>query len=310
MTSVLGRYDAVVCDLDGVVYRGKDAVPHAVRALSDLTVPVVYATNNASRTPADVALHLERLGVPCREDQVVTSSDAAAWLLSRDLDGGSVLCVGGAGVGVAVRAHGFTPVAPSDADDPEQIVAVVQGYGPDVRASDLAQAAYAVEAGARWVATNTDGTLPTERGIAPGNGTLIAAVQRAVGRGPDVVAGKPESPLYDLAAERLGVDAAKVLAVGDRLETDIEGAHAAGLDSVLVLTGVDDLEAALSADGPARPTVVVPDLRWLQAPRDPSVEDLREALAAAYQARDSGTPSEAESAADQVRHLLSRAHSG
>ncbi len=145
---------------------------------------------------------------------------------------------------------------------------MLQGYGPAVTASDLAEAAYAVQAGATWVATNTDGTLPTDRGVAPGNGSLVAAVERAVGTPPHLVAGKPAPPLYLLCAQRLDLPAGRLLAVGDRLDTDIEGAVAAGMDSLLVLTGVDDLRACLEAPAHRRPTWVAPDLRALLADPD------------------------------------------
>ena len=154
------------------------------------------------------------------------------------------------------------------------MAAVLQGYGPGVCAADLAEAAYAVEDGAVWVATNTDATLPTDRGTAPGNGTLVGAVERAVGRPPDEVAGKPSPPLYLMCAQRHDAGPETVLAVGDRLETDIEGAGAAGMDSALVLTGVHGLRDALLAPPPRRPTYLLPDLRQLAEPLSPGrVED-------------------------------------
>lgn len=299
-------YDAVVCDLDGVVYRGPVAVPQAVESLAALGVPVVYATNNASRAPEDVARHLRELGLDCGGDDVVTSSDAAAWLLAEDLaPGAAVLAVGGPGVAVALQRAGLRPLAPGEGTS-ERVEAVVQGYGPQVTAADLAEAAYAVEGGARWVATNTDGTLPTDRGTAPGNGALVAAVARAVGREPDDVAGKPEPPLYRLCASRLGVEPARVLAVGDRLETDVAGAVATGMDSLLVLTGVDDLDAVLDAPPPQRPTHVAADLRALHlpvespAPGSPSVAELGAAVAAVHAAVDDGAD---EQQVDRLRRV-------
>lgn len=274
------RYDAIVCDLDGVVYRGDPAVPHAVEALSAAALPILYATNNASRPPTAVAEHLRRIGLTVEDASVATSSQAAAWLLTRHCEvGASVLAIGGVGVPEALRERGFVTVA-SAADDPD---AVVQGYGPDVTASDLAQAAYAVQRGALWLATNTDHTLPTASGYAPGNGALVLAVGAAVGRGPDLVAGKPDEPLYLMCAERLGVDPARVLAIGDRLETDIEGAHRAGMDSLLVLTGVHGLRDAVAAPPEARPTWVARDLRALLEDVDvlePAAAALREEWAA------------------------------
>ena len=301
--ALVARYAAVVCDLDGVVYRGPTAVPHAVEVLGGLDVPVLYATNNASRSPADVATHLRALGLACTPDAVATSSQAGAWLLADRLAAGSpVLAVGGAGVSAALAEAGLRPVLPADARH-TPVEAVLQGYGPAVTATDLAEAAYAVEGGATWVATNTDGTLPTDRGVAPGNGSLVAAVERAVGHPPHLVAGKPAPPLYQLCAGRLELPVDRVLAVGDRLDTDIEGAVAAGMDSLLVLTGVDDLRACLEAPPQRRPTWVAPDLRALVA--DPDDGDhglvvLADAVRAVYAARDAAATN------NEVARLVTR----
>ena len=279
---LVDRYDAIVCDLDGVVYRGDPAVPHAVESLSAAGIPVQYATNNASRPPAAVGEHLRRLGLDVDDSAVATSSQAAAWLLTKHVArGATVLAVGGPGVAEALRERGYVPVS-SAADDP---VAVVQGYGQGVTADDLAQAAYAVQRGALWLATNTDHTLPTASGYAPGNGALVLAVGAAVGRGPDLVAGKPDEPLYLMCAERLGVEPSRVLAVGDRLETDIEGAHHAGMDSLLVLTGVHGVEDALAAPPEERPTWIARDLRALLDDVG-SLEPARDALREEWVVRD------------------------
>jgi glycerol-1-phosphatase len=301
--SLVSRYAAVVCDLDGVVYRGPAAVPHAVQSLSTVGVPVIYATNNASRSPSDVAAHLEDLGLDCAPESVAPSSQAGAWLIADRVPPSSpVLAVGGPGVAAALEEAGLTVVLP-DAAAGHLVVAVLQGYGPQVTASHLAEVAYAVQGGATWVATNTDATLPPDRGVQPGNGSLVAAVERAVGRGPDIVAGKPSPPLYLMCADRLGMGSDRVLAVGDRLDTDIEGAVAAGMDSLLVLTGVDGLHACLEAPAHRRPTWVAPDLRALAvdparggpAGEDPTVlaaslEALAAAVRAVHEARDAGVP--------------------
>jgi glycerol-1-phosphatase len=265
---LVARYAGVVCDLDGVVYRGPEPVDHAVEALTTLAVPVVYATNNASRPPAEVAAHLAGLGLPVSDAEVVTSSQAGVRELADRLPpGASVLAVGGSGVAYALRDSGFRVVRAHEARDAAgaQLDAVLQGYGPEVTAADLAEAAYAVSAGAVWVVTNTDATLPTNRGTAPGNGTLVDAVRRATGGEPTVV-GKPHAPLYQLCATRLGLDVRALLAVGDRLSTDIAGASEAGMDSVLVLTGVDSVTSVASAEPALRPTFVVEDLRSLTEP--------------------------------------------
>ncbi|KRE37243.1 hydrolase [Janibacter sp. Soil728] len=254
------RFDGVVCDLDGVVYAGPGAIEHAADALNALTIPVVFATNNASRSPHDVGEHLRRLGLRACDEAVLTSSLAAARILARDLPSGSrVMAVGGPGVAEALRAVGLHPLTPG-ADGPP--AAVLQGYGAEVTAAELGEAAHAIRAGARWVATNDDPTLPTESGPAPGNGALVAAVRLAVDVDPEVV-GKPHPPMYEMAAEVLGAHPARVIAVGDRLGTDIRGAVATGMAGVLVLTGVHGPADAAAAPVDRRPDYVVKDLRGL-----------------------------------------------
>lgn len=260
--ALVARYRGLICDLDGVVYAGEPAVEHAVESLSAAGVPVVYATNNASRPPQEVAQHLRRLGLSLRDEDVVTSSvAAAAWLAERLSPEDAVLPVGGPGVAAALREHGVRVCEPGDPG----CAAVVQGYGPDVTARDLAEAAIAIQGGARWVATNDDLTLPTDRGQTPGNGSLVRAVGAAVDVLPDVI-GKPHAPMYLLAADRLGADPGDVLAIGDRLETDIAGGSAAGTPSALVLTGVHGVTDAASADPSKRPGHVLSDLRGLLEP--------------------------------------------
>ncbi|HET7661196.1 MAG TPA: HAD-IIA family hydrolase [Oryzihumus sp.] len=260
-TSLLQGYQGVVCDLDGVVYRGHEPVPHAVEALRAALQSgrrVVYATNNASRTPTQVAAQLTRMGVSLAERDVVTSAQAgAARVRERVGDGARVLALGGEGVPAALREEGL--VATSEAVG---AAAVLQGFGAGVGWRELAEAAYAVQAGAVWVATNVDETLPTDRGTAPGNGTLVAAVRSATGVDPDVV-GKPWTPLYELSARRLEIDASQTLAIGDRLDTDIAGANAAGVDALVVLTGVHGPADLAAAPKEWRPRYVAADLRCL-----------------------------------------------
>ena len=311
----LGRYDGIVCDLDGVVYAGPGAIPHAIASLQSTRehgTRVVYATNNASRPPSAVAAHLRELGLRLDDEDVVNSSMAAAHVLR---ESGAqvrvVLPIGGEGVARALREAGFVCVGDDDAGAATgDIDAVVQGYGPDVRATDLAAAAHAVNGGARWVATNTDLTLPTEKGIAPGNGSLVQAVRNAVAVDPEV-AGKPMPVMYDMASERIGAaDASRVLAVGDRLETDIEGATRGGYDSVLVLTGVHGLADAAAAPKERRPTYVLADLRGLTQPYEvetagkcdagASIARVRGLLTSLWERVDAGDLS-AEDAAREMR---------
>ncbi|MHB8186339.1 MAG: HAD-IIA family hydrolase [Dermatophilaceae bacterium] len=264
--TLIEAYDGIVSDLDGVVYRGHRAVPHAVQSLlSALSagVRIVYATNNASRTPAEVSGHLGDLGLPGTGARVVTSAQAAARLVAKRCPAGCrVLAVGGPGVALALEDAGFLAVSPQQSRSGEPVVAVVQGYGANVGWADLAEIAYAVHAGAFWVATNVDITLPTDRGLAPGNGALVAAVRSAVGVDP-VTVGKPNPPLYELSASVLGTDIGRTLAIGDRLDTDIAGATAVGMDSLFVFGGVHGWADLAGAEPAARPRYVATDLRSL-----------------------------------------------
>lgn len=255
----IGDIAALVCDLDGVVYRGPDAVRYAVETLRRVSVPVLYATNNASRAPGVVADHLRELGLVARAEDIVTSAQAGAAAIAQRLPGGRVLAIGGEGVASALQECGLEPSRTARDCD-----AVLQGYGREVSMADLTEASYAIAAGAWWVATNTDATIPSERGVGPGNGALVAAVQMAVRRAPDRVVGKPFPDLYVVAAARLGIAPDRILAVGDRLDTDIEGAIRAGMPSALVLTGVDSAAAGEAAPAQRRPSVIIDDLRGLQ----------------------------------------------
>jgi glycerol 3-phosphatase-2 len=257
-------YDLVIFDLDGVIYLIDRPIPGAVEAVAELRsagTAVAYATNNASRRAADVAALLSGMGVPATPDEVLTSAGAAAAMLAAELPAGSpVLVVGAEALRAELRAVGLVPVTRLD----ESPVTVVQGYGPDVAWADLAEASLAVRAGARWMATNTDKTLPSPRGPLPGNGSLVAVLRTALGRDPDVVVGKPEPALFTTAAALSG--ARRALVVGDRLDTDIEGAVRAGMDSLLVLTGVSGPAELLSSPAQRRPTHVCADLAGLFAP--------------------------------------------
>lgn len=285
---LIAGYDAIVCDLDGVVYRGADAVPHAVESLSSVLaagVSVVYATNNASRTPAEVTAHLDSLGLAGPVSRVVTSALAGARHVAQHFPPGSrVLAVGGPGVALALQEAGLLPVfaqsaepaqSAQSAQSQQPVVAVLQGFGAGVAWTDLAEVAYAVRAGALWVATNIDSTLPTERGVAPGNGALVGAVRPAVSVDP-VVVGKPFTPLYDLSISVLGTSLERTLAIGDRLDTDITGASAAGLDSLFVFGGVHGWDDVVGADPTARPRYLATDLRSLNLAYADPEQDLRD----------------------------------
>ncbi|WP_298874206.1 HAD-IIA family hydrolase [uncultured Microbacterium sp.] len=264
----LDGVDVVLSDLDGVVYAGPGALPHAVDSLNRAQSEgrrLGYITNNASRTDASVAEHLSSLGLTVAADDVTTSPQAAMRLMKDLVPAGSkLLVIGGEGLVVEVEKAGFVVTRSAD-DSP---AAVVQGFAPDVGWKHLAEAAYALatpieEGGIPWVATNTDWTIPQARGIAPGNGTLVSAVHTAVGR-LATIAGKPERPIFDEAVTRTG--ASSPLFIGDRLDTDIQGARTAEMPSVLVLTGIDRPKQVLAAPPSQRPDYIVEDLRQLFEP--------------------------------------------
>ena len=254
------RYDTALLDLDGVVYAGPNAIDHAVESLTRARsegMRLAYVTNNASRTPDTVAKHLTDLGVPAGPSDVITSAQAAARLVADLVPSGSpVLVVGGDGLVEALRERGLKPVRSLD-DSPS---AVVQGFDPSVGWQQLAEASYAVAQGLPWVASNTDLTIPTARGTAPGNGTLVAVVRTATGVEPQV-AGKPLPPMHRETIIRTG--AKRPLVVGDRLDTDIEGASNGGVDSLLVFTGIAKPGDLPAAPPEHRPTYVAADLRGL-----------------------------------------------
>lgn len=267
------RVRGLLCDLDGVVYRSDQACPGAIEGLTSARaagVQILFLTNNASRPTAEVAEHLTGLGFPTHPDEVLGAAQVAADVVRHQVQAGEldlrdavILAVGGPGVGMALEDVGlpwcatdsFREQARAGRPSP-RVAAVVQGYGPQVGVADLAEAAYAIGAGARWFATNDDATLPTDRGLAPGNGSLLAAVATATGSSPQVT-GKPHSPAYLVALERMSVARHEILVLGDRLDTDIAGAQAVGLRSALVLTGVSTRTEAAAAPDHQRPDRVV-----------------------------------------------------
>ncbi|MFT4188993.1 MAG: HAD hydrolase-like protein [Aeromicrobium sp.] len=248
-------------DLDGVVYVGPEAVPGAAESLQGLSV--AYLTNNAYRTADQVAAHLIDLGMPCRgAEDVVTSAQAVARMMADALpEGAAVLVVGGPGLREPLSARGLRLV-----DTAEEAVAVVQGHSPETGWPQLAEACYAIHAGARWFASNLDQTFPSARGIAPGNGSMVQAVANATGRWPEV-AGKPERPLFEESLARTGAE--RPIMVGDRPDTDIDGAIGADVDSLAVLTGVATIDDLAALPAGRRPSFVGADLSALHVPHPP-----------------------------------------
>jgi glycerol-1-phosphatase len=256
------RYDLVMLDLDGVVYVGGDAVPGAPESLAaarSAGARLAFITNNAARPPERVAAHLRELGIEAETADVVTSAQAAARVLAEQHGvGARVVLLGSDGLREALTAEGLVAVGVDDDAD-----AVVTGYGPEVLWRDIMRAAVRIRDGLPWVASNRDYTIPTAYGVAPGHGVLVETLERFSGVTP-VTAGKPERPLLDETVRRVGGE--RPLMVGDRLDTDIEGARDAGIDSLLVLTGVTGLAELVAAAPGERPTYLAPGLGGLLEP--------------------------------------------
>ncbi|MFB4302990.1 HAD-IIA family hydrolase [Actinomadura sp. NTSP31] len=264
-------YDVALLDLDGVVYTGRRPVPAAAESLAKARAAgqrLAFVTNNASRTPSAVAALLNDVGVPARADDVVTSAQAAARLLAERLPAGSeVLVVGGMGLRHALYARGLRPVSVASA----RPAAVVQGYDPRLSYGELSEGAQAVAMGALFVGSNRDLTIPGGGGpLHPGNGALLRVISSSTGVEP-IVTGKPERPLHRESIIRTGAE--RPLVVGDRLDTDIEGAHNGGADSLLVFTGVTDHLQALTAPPNHRPAYLAHDLTGLLVPHPEVARD-------------------------------------
>lgn len=228
--TIAERYGCILLDIDGVVRLGPAPIPGAgetVAALIEQGIAVGFVTNNATLTPDQMAQRLADVGVPAAPEQIVTSASAAAALLA---PGTRCLAIGMEGLHAALEGRGCPMV-----DDPAQAQAVVVGFDRNLVWDDLRRATLALGAGARFVATNDDPTFPSHEGLWPGNGAVVAALERSSGRQAEV-AGKPHAPLLLAAAGRFGRE--PILFVGDRHSTDVVGGAALGWDTALVLTGV------------------------------------------------------------------------
>ncbi|KAB5608761.1 HAD-IIA family hydrolase [Bifidobacterium jacchi] len=280
--AIAEAYRLALLDLDGVVYRGKNPVEHAadsIRAAEHAGMTIEYTTNNSSRFQRVVAEQLRGFGLDVEPHQVITSSVVAARMVARHVAHGTkVLVLGAEHLREEVSRQGLV-VVDSATDQPQ---AVIQGWYPQMSWEQMAQVSYAVEQGATYFVTNRDLTIPRELGIAPGCGSMIQAVINATGVEPVASAGKPESAMYDearlLAADgddTQPVAKADCLAIGDRLDTDIEAGNRGGYDSLAVLTGVTNPHELMLAPAHLRPTYIAADLRGLLAAQ-PSVTRMTE----------------------------------
>ena len=262
MGTLAQQYDCLLLDLDGTVFRGHELTEGAAESLDKVSGRKLFVTNNASRSAGEVAEHLRDIGLKATAEDVVTSAQSAAHVLAAQLDPASrVLVVGTDSLADEIAAVGLRPVRLFE-DKPH---AVVQGHSTETGWINLAEAALAIRAGALWVAANIDATLPTERGLLPGNGSMVAALKAATEAEPQV-AGKPSPTLMTDALAR--GDFRAPLVVGDRLNTDIAGANAAGLPSLMVLSGVNSARDAVHAVREQRATFIGYDLRSLHQDAD------------------------------------------
>lgn len=252
----LSEMRGLIVDMDGVLWRGKQSLPGAadlLRMLRRRSIPFVLVTNNASASPTGVRAKLQGMGVDVREAEVLGAAEAtAAWLADHQARGTPVYVIGEAALRTALSHAGFQMASRSDG-----VHSVIVGLDRQVNWHMLEEAALAIQAGALFVGTNPDLSFPTERGFAPGNGAILAALQAATGAMP-VIIGKPEPHLFTQALDRLGTPAQATLALGDRLETDILGGQRAGLPTALLLTGVtrrEDLSVS-----PIKPNWIFEDL--------------------------------------------------
>jgi 4-nitrophenyl phosphatase len=250
------RYDGLLFDLDGVLYRGDEPVPHAVEVMATLRrsgARMAFLTNNSSRTPEQVAAKLVGIGIDASPTEVVTSALATAELLA-GRGGGTAYVIGQDGIRRALADAGVTVVD----GEPDRVDYVVVGVDVEATYAKLRIAGVLVQRGAQLVGTNPDRSFPVPGALWPGAGALLAVVTETTGVAAEVV-GKPFTPLFETAGRRVG--ASSPLVIGDRLDTDIAGANALGWDSLLVLTGVSTRGEI--GDGSARPTYVAEDLRAL-----------------------------------------------
>lgn len=261
--SFVSHFDVGLFDLDGVCYLGADPVVHAPESISEAVaggMRQAYVTNNASRTPAAMAAQLSELGIPAAAENVISSSLVASQILAQRFAAGSkILVIGTDALRADVEAKGFTVVDSAD----DQPAAVILGFTPDMSWKLMSEAALAIRGGAVFVATNLDRTIPRERGLMIGNGSIAKAIENSTGVVP-ISAGKPEPEIFLQAAQMLG--ASRPFAVGDNLDTDIQGAVCAGIPVLHVLTGLATARDVCLAVPAQRPNYLADDLRCMLEP--------------------------------------------
>jgi 4-nitrophenyl phosphatase len=249
-SNILRQITNLIVDMDGVLYRGQESLPGAREFLTYLVeerVPFVLATNNSTLTPGQYVAKLTGMGMDVTEDRILTSGQASALHIARVAPAGTrVYAIGEDGLFSALREQGFERTG-------RDVQYVVVGMDRQLTWDKLRVAALAIRAGATFVGTNPDTTLPTEEGLVPGNGANLAALEAATGVAPLII-GKPQATLLRLGMEKMGVSREGTAIIGDRLETDILGGKNAGITTVLVLSGIATREEL--EDSPYLPDLV------------------------------------------------------
>ncbi|MEH6941735.1 TIGR01457 family HAD-type hydrolase [Bacillus sp. JJ722] len=247
------QYKGFLIDLDGTMYRGTEKIEeagHFVYELQRRNLPYLFVTNNSSRTPAQVAEKLQQFDIPATEEQVFTTSQATANYIYNMNQNASVYVIGEEGIKTALKEKGFTFVE----ENPDF---VVTGIDRDINYSKLTSACLGVRSGATFISTNGDIAIPTEKGLLPGNGSLTSVVTVSTGVQPTFI-GKPEKIIMEQALEVLGIDKEDTLMIGDNYDTDILAGMNAGLDTLLVHTGVTTPELLRNYE--QQPTYVISSL--------------------------------------------------
>ena len=261
VTTSLEEIEALVCDLDGVLYRGDSAVKGSAEAITRARaagVKIIFATNNATKTPADYVEKLASFGVGAAEPEIVTAAVVTAEECERrGWRGRSAFLIGGRGIREALIRSGIELLAGEDARCAEL---VITSNDPEFTYDHLRTAGFALHAGADFIATNEDPTFPASNGLWPGAGAVVAAVEKVAGRRAEVM-GKPHPPMMEAIARRLeGCE--RVAFVGDQPATDLEGARSMGWMTILVLSGVTESAQADALE--PQPDLILPSLAALE----------------------------------------------
>ncbi|MDX9865310.1 MAG: HAD-IIA family hydrolase [Anaerolineaceae bacterium] len=255
--STFPNVKALIIDMDGVLWKAEQPIgdlPAIFKRIQHMELKTIFATNNSTRTVEKYVERLNQFGIQADPEEIVTSSIATIHLLKKRYpDGGPVFVVGETGLVETLKSHGFY-------QQDENVLAVVAGMDTTATYAKLSQAVLLIHDGAAFYATNPDSTFPTPRGPAMGAGGLIAAIETSSGIKP-IIAGKPFTPMMNLILEKLNLTPEEILAVGDRLNTDIQAGKNIGCKTALVLTGISTRAEAEALASP--PDIITADFATL-----------------------------------------------